>query len=89
MEPVLDYPQQFFIALGLLLGLLGWRFHARRTQKAQGMNLPRWRRWLTGTLVGITALLLLIAAIEATRFVGISFCLDLWEGQTWCNHEPG
>lgn len=31
---------------------------------------------------------LLTVTMEATRFVGISFCLDLWPGQTWCNHAP-
>ena len=83
---MLDHPLQFFIALGLLLGLLAWRIRARRARRTQGLTLPRWRKWLQGTLVGTTALVLLIVTVEATRFVGINFCLDLWPGQTWCNH---
>jgi len=89
MNPVLDHPLQFFIALGLLLPVLAWRTSARRARREQGLDLPGWRKWLQGTLVGLAALLLLVVSVEATRFVGINFCLDLWPGQTWCNHAEG
>lgn len=84
---MLDHPLQFFVALGLLVGLVVWRIHAGRRRKEKGLGFTRWQKWLEGILVGMVALTLLIVAMEATRFVGINFCLDLWSDQTWCNHD--
>jgi len=85
---MLDHPLQFLLALALLLGLLIWRFRARRAGKERAQTLSTWRKWIQATLLGLATLVLLIVAVEATRFVGISFCLDLWSDQNWCNH-PG
>ena len=84
---MLDHPLQFFISLGRLAGLVVWRIHAGRRRKEGNPGFTGWRRWLERILVSLVALALLIVAMEATRFVGISFCLELWSDQTWCNHD--
>jgi hypothetical protein len=37
--------------------------------------------------MGLVIVLALLAALDATRFVSVNICLDLWDGQEWCNHE--
>jgi hypothetical protein len=84
---MLDHPFQFLLGLSLLLALLAWRFKARINRKQTGRRLPIWRRVGQGLLEIVAILVLLLVAIEATRYVGINFCVELWEGQNWCNHQ--
>jgi hypothetical protein len=83
---MLDHPAQFLLGIGLILALLAWRLRARVIRKKSAARLPAWRVLGQGLLEIFAALVLIVITAEATRFVEINFCVELWEGSNWCNH---
>ena len=81
---LIDKPLQFLIAVLLAVGAI--RAMPRRRWRRRH-RWPLWVRiaWVTGLVLLI--LMALLAVLDATRFASVNICLELWEGQEWCNHE--
>jgi hypothetical protein len=81
---LIDKPLQFLIA-GLLAAVAVRAMPRRRWRRSHRWPVLGRVAWVTG--MGLVIVLALLAALDATRFVSVNICLDLWDGQEWCNHE--
>ncbi len=82
---LIDKPLQFLVGVALIA--IAFRaLPRRRWRRSHGVPLSVRIAWVAALAVAM--LIALLAVLDATRFATVNICLDLWEGQQWCNHEP-